>query len=133
MAHLAYAVGAGANDAGPTGRCPDSHPVVVPQVMYEVMWDTRVFNDVDLWPEDGSQPFVYSTGDRTGFSQHGDYIFGWKGDSLQRAMDARCTGDTCSVLEMQSTEEALKCRVPRVVDEEVDGWLQELPGRREIW
>jgi hypothetical protein len=27
------------NDVGPTGKCPESHPVVVPQVMFEVMWD----------------------------------------------------------------------------------------------
>lgn len=31
--------------------------------MYEIIWDTREFNDPDLWPEDGSQPFVYSMGD----------------------------------------------------------------------
>ena len=30
--------------------------------MYEVMWDTRPFNDKSLWPETG-QPLVYSTGD----------------------------------------------------------------------
>jgi len=37
--HLAYATGSKANDVGPTGTCPASHPVVIPQVMYEVMWD----------------------------------------------------------------------------------------------
>lgn len=37
--HVTYAAGAGANDVGPTGTCPASHPVVIPQVMYEVMWD----------------------------------------------------------------------------------------------
>ena len=42
---------------------PASHPVRLPQLMYEVIWDTRQFNDPDLWPEDGSQPFVYSMGD----------------------------------------------------------------------
>jgi hypothetical protein len=31
--------------------------------MYEVMWDTTPFNDAALWPDDGSQPFVYSMGD----------------------------------------------------------------------
>ncbi len=31
--------------------------------MLEVVWDTPSFNDKDLWPEDGSQPFVLSTGD----------------------------------------------------------------------
>jgi hypothetical protein len=52
---------------------------------------------------------------------HGDYVFGWKDDSLQRAMDARCTGDVCSVLSSQTTEEAVRCTVPRTVDEDVDG------------
>jgi hypothetical protein len=58
---------------------------------------------------------------RHGFSQHGDYVFGWKDDSLQRAMNARCTGDACSVLAMQTTEEAMKCTIPRTVDENIDG------------
>lgn len=31
--------------------------------MYEVMWDTREFNDPNLWPVDGSNPFLYSMGD----------------------------------------------------------------------
>ena len=44
--------------------CPASHPVKVPQVMLETVWDTRPFNDKSLWPEDGSQPFVWSYGDR---------------------------------------------------------------------
>ena len=64
QSHVAYANGAGDYDVGPTGTCPESHPVAIPQVMYEVMWDTRAFNDESLWPEDGSQPFVLSTGDR---------------------------------------------------------------------
>ncbi|KAF1836477.1 hypothetical protein BDW02DRAFT_567068 [Decorospora gaudefroyi] len=87
MSHVAYATGAAETDVGPTGTCPESHPVVIPQVMYEVMWDvsisvflrifllfevlanpggtsqTRPFNDPEIWPEDGSQPFVLSTGD----------------------------------------------------------------------
>jgi hypothetical protein len=89
---------------------------------------TRLFNDPSIWPEDGSQPFVLSTGDASGFSQHGDYVFGWKADALQRAMDARCTGDACAVLDSQTTEMAMGCTVPRTVVEEVDGWIDELPG-----
>jgi hypothetical protein len=37
--HVAYGVGSATNDVGPTGTCPTTHPVVIPQVMYEVMWD----------------------------------------------------------------------------------------------
>ncbi|KAK4233750.1 hypothetical protein C8A03DRAFT_38523 [Achaetomium macrosporum] len=111
------------------GVCPDSHPVRVPQVMYEVIWDTTPFNDPELWPEDrNEQPFVWSTGDEHGFSQHGDYVFGWKGDALQRAMDNRCFGDVCEGLETQTPEKAAECVKSRTVEEEIDGWLTELPG-----
>jgi hypothetical protein len=45
------------------GKCPETHPVHLPQLMFEVMFDTRPWNNKDLWPEDGSQPFVFSMGD----------------------------------------------------------------------
>lgn len=45
------------------GKCPDGFPVRLPQLMYEVMWDTRPYNDKELWNEDGSQPFAYAQGD----------------------------------------------------------------------
>ncbi|KAM7185552.1 protein of unknown function (DUF1996) domain containing protein [Naviculisporaceae sp. PSN 640] len=128
--HVAYPVEGNIMTAG-GGKCPDSHPVRIPQVMYEVIWNTTIFNDKDLWPEDGSQPFVWSTGDEHGFSQHGDYVFGWKGDALQRAMtqSAKCFGDVCDgVLERQTDEQAMACTKQRVVDEDVDEWLTQLPG-----
>ncbi|KAK4033798.1 nucleoside diphosphate-linked moiety X motif 17 [Parachaetomium inaequale] len=103
-----------------TGPCPASHPVRLPQLMYEVMWDTREFNNKDIWPETG-QPLVYSMGDATGFGQHGDYVFGWKGDALQRALDARCTGDRCSALKTQTPEEAVACQKQQTVAEETEG------------
>jgi len=58
--HVAYPVNGSFERGSP---CPDSHPVKLPQLFYEVMWDTEQFNDLSLWPEDGSQPFVFSTGD----------------------------------------------------------------------
>ncbi|KAI1340603.1 hypothetical protein F5Y15DRAFT_414926 [Xylariaceae sp. FL0016] len=120
--HVSYPTGGStAMTVGAEGSCPASHPVKIPQVMFEVMWDTRLFNDKDLWPEDGSQPFVWSTNDKNGYTQHGDYVFGWKDDSLQRAMDARCNGAVCGQLKTQSSEAAMKCTKARVVQEDIDG------------
>lgn len=89
--------------------------------MLEVIWDTSGFNDPELWPEDGSQPFVLSTGDTTGYSQHADYVFGWRGNELQRGMEAGCIGANCPGLSVQSVEQAAECAVPRLVDENFDG------------
>ncbi|KAG9233530.1 hypothetical protein BJ875DRAFT_543701 [Amylocarpus encephaloides] len=118
----------------PAGPCPSSHPVRVPQLAYETMWNTTEFNDKSMWPTDGSQPFVWSTGEGRGYSTHADYVFGWKGDSLQRAMDSSCMFQACggprAPLRTQSSSEMNKCAVKNFVAEETDGWLDELPGIR---
>jgi hypothetical protein len=67
----------------------------MPQLAYETLQDTRRFNNKVEWPTDGSQPFVCSTGDGEGYSTHADYVFGWKGDSLQKAMETACMFDAC--------------------------------------
>lgn len=73
---------------------------------------------------------------RHGYSQHGDYVFGWKDDSLQRAMDLRCDGDVCSGLARQDPAEAMKCTKARVTDENIDGCKsiprRHIPGRTQL-
>jgi hypothetical protein len=61
-AHVAYSdeipgLGALAGD-----KCPEGYPVRIPQVMYEVMFDTEIFSDAKDWGN-GTQPLVYSFGD----------------------------------------------------------------------
>jgi len=58
QSHVAYQSGAAlAGD-----KCPASHPVRIPQVMYEVMYDTSEFANPAYY-KNGKQPLVYSFGD----------------------------------------------------------------------
>jgi len=110
------------------GACPSSHPVRMPQLALETMWDTTPFNDRNMWPADGSQPFVWSYGDGKGYGTHADYVFGWKDESLQRAMDH---GSLLSdgALKSQNVAKSNQCTVKPSVREDIDGWLTHLPGQ----
>lgn len=101
----------------PAGACPESHPVRVPQVAYETLWDTTIFNG-----ESGS--FVLSYSDEHGYGTHADYVFGWKGDSLQKAMDSNCMFNACengNPLLSQGVQEMNACGVDTMVEEDLDG------------
>ncbi|PQE15139.1 carbohydrate-binding module family 1 protein [Rutstroemia sp. NJR-2017a BVV2] len=126
--HVAYPSSGTFESNGP---CPATHPVKLPQLFFEVVWDTSKFNDKSLWPTDGSQPFVWSYGDPTGYGTHGDYVFGWKGNTLQTAMDARCNV-ACPQLKSQSLDAANQCAQASRVSEAIDGWLDALPGTNPV-
>ncbi|EGZ73338.1 hypothetical protein NEUTE2DRAFT_61229 [Neurospora tetrasperma FGSC 2509] len=114
----------------PAGPCPASHPVRMPQVAYETLWDTTQFNN--MWPKDGSNPFVLSYGVNKGYGTHADYVFGWKGDSLQKAMDSSCMFNACEngrPLKSQNVQAMNKCAVKNMVNEDLDSWLKVLPGQ----
>jgi len=127
--HVAYPVGGPSSFLMDTGKCPSTHPIRIPQLMLEIVWDTTKFNNKADWPTDGSQPFVFSNGDPTGYGQHGDYVFGWKGDALQRAMDAN--GGFSATLGNQRSQDisvANQCKIAKTVVEDSDGWMTQLPG-----
>ncbi|KAJ3570170.1 hypothetical protein NPX13_g5819 [Xylaria arbuscula] len=109
--------------------CPASHPVRMPQVTYETVWDTTKFNS--MWPSGTPNPFVWSFHGTSGYGTHADYMFGWKGDSLQRAMNkSECFYDGCGSIKKQTMNIANQCTVPDMVGEETDGWLTALPGQQ---
>ncbi|KAL1596425.1 hypothetical protein SLS60_009071 [Paraconiothyrium brasiliense] len=115
-------------------KCPSTHPVRIPQVMYEIMYDTRGAMSDPKYFKDGKQPLVYSFGDTTGYGAHGDYLFGWKGDALQRAMDnlgKGCASEDCTkILKIQAGKDAIACRKEQQAHEDVgnSNWLTEIPG-----
>ncbi|KAK7959055.1 uncharacterized protein PG986_003909 [Apiospora aurea] len=105
------------------GPCPSSHPVRVPQVAYETLWDTAKFNQMP-------GQFVLSFGGK-GYGTHADYLFGWKDDALQKAMDNNCMFQACEngrPLKSQGVQAMNQCQVKSTVAENIDGWLDELPG-----
>jgi hypothetical protein len=120
QSHTAYSSGSGATGGG---TCPSTHPVKLPQVMYELMWDVSQFTNAADFPTDGSNPFIYSM-NLGGAAAHGDYLFGWEGDSLQKAMDNSCNLNTdCpkAGLKAQTSTEYSACTIKQQAPEEVDG------------
>ena len=119
--HVAYGT---SRSPGGGGSCSDSKfPVKLPQIMYEVMWDTSSFiKDANNWPASGD-PYVYSM-NQGGSAAHGDYVFGWKDDSLQKAMDKNCNlNKACPAagLTTQTPEQYSKCTKKQQAPEPVDG------------
>ncbi|EPE26605.1 hypothetical protein GLAREA_02518 [Glarea lozoyensis ATCC 20868] len=125
--HVAYGSGSGANGGG---TCPSKFPVKLPQIMYEVMWDVSSFlADKSAWPTDGSNPFVYSM-NLGGSAAHGDYVFGWKADTLQKAMDNNCNLNVdCpkAGITAQKAAQYNACTINQQAPEPVDGWLAAMP------
>jgi hypothetical protein len=111
---------AGFMNAGP---CPATHPVRMPQLVYETVWDTTKFNS--MWDSTKQlNPYVWSfeASGNGGSGTHADYMFGWKGDSLQKAMDkSECFYDGCGAIKTQQMSVANQCKVKDYVRDNIDG------------
>ncbi len=119
-AHVAYP------DSVITGSCPPGFPTRMPGLMYEIIWNVQAFAGMD-----GS--FVFSNGDDSGHGYHGDFISGWKEETLQEALDT-CTNNSgriqdCPVFTLQSEKEALQCKIPNIPSE-LKGENCVTPGKK---
>jgi Domain of unknown function (DUF1996) len=69
--NMQFPSSAGASAGGMT-NCPAGW-IHTPHIFYEVYWNTPLF--ADRWtPNQGTQPFVLSNGDPTGYSLHADFV-----------------------------------------------------------
>jgi len=120
------------------GVCPKTHPIYLPILFYETIWQTNAFKGVP-----GS--FVFSNGDPTGYGYHADFIAAWD-DGVQEQVrdDTSCTGigtsgvvESCPVFQgkIQTQEEAKSCKITlpdSIADEQTDGFLEALPGKVQV-
>ncbi|PNY25537.1 WSC domain-containing protein 2 [Tolypocladium capitatum] len=122
------------SDAGDgKSDCPKGY-IHVPHLFIEAYWNTPLFKD--RWEQGtGSQPFVLSNGDATGYSLHADFMAGWDEKLLQHIIDTCDAGtsgmDTCPGL-FYGLNEGDQCTIPSPVDEIISGSLGSLPGNNPI-
>ena len=104
-------------------------------MFYEVYWNTPVF--ADMWTQGvGSQPFVLSNGDKTGYSLHADFISGWDVETLQQIIDNCDAGDSgmdkCPGLIGGINDASTSCNIPEAINENIHGVLDALPGNNPV-
>ncbi|KAK2056449.1 hypothetical protein LY76DRAFT_153290 [Colletotrichum caudatum] len=124
--HMAYP------DLVMTGTCPDGFETSVPNLLYEVIWNTAAYKD-------RSGRFVIANGDVQGFGYHGDFMAGWDENFLQSAINT-CTNlsgriEDCPIFDIQDEGAAAQCemKIPNFLStENVTGPDTSLPGNVAI-
>lgn len=133
QSHMAYS-----GDDGNYG-CPDSHPVKLVSLFYEVMWGIDYWSG--SWWNGTAPPFVFAQGDPTGLGSHGDFMSGWDADFLQTAVDT-CNNNSgriedCAVFDI-NYDAAGSCawEGTLMTTEDVNGahgGLEALPGCNPVY
>ncbi|KAL7277062.1 hypothetical protein ACG7TL_008907 [Trametes sanguinea] len=128
--HVAYPI-----QAFNGGDCPDTHPVHLMSLFYEM---GVAVNQFDFH---GNGTWVLANGDTTGFGLHADFQNGWDVDLLQQAID-QCSGQSgnladCAPLAAASDPEAAAACVFQgdLVDEPtgVTAPITALPGCNPVF
>ncbi|KAJ5118467.1 hypothetical protein N7448_010174 [Penicillium atrosanguineum] len=114
---------------GGKANCPEGW-THLPHIFYEVYWNTPLF--AEMWEQgQGSQPFILASGDRTGYSLHGDFIAGWDVDVLQKIIENCDAGDSgmdkCADAGTINNS-ADSCNIANLIPEKISGVLDKLPG-----
>ncbi|TBU27996.1 WSC-domain-containing protein [Dichomitus squalens] len=128
--HLAYPI-----QNYNSGDCPDSHPVHLVSLFYEMLVS------VDQYSYWGPGTWVLANGDTTGYGHHGDFQNGWDIDLLQEAIDT-CTAANGNVMDCpplaavfdQASADACTLETD-IVDENIglDSPITQLPGCNPFW
>lgn len=70
--HMTSPVNVKANN---TGNCPASHPVALPQIAYQILYQVKVTGETKYWRLSSDN---YDLTKPAGYSGHGDYFMAWK-------------------------------------------------------
>lgn len=70
--HMTNPVNVKANN---TGNCPATHPVALPQIAYQILYQVKVTGETKYWRLSSD---AYDNTKPAGFSGHGDYFMAWK-------------------------------------------------------
>lgn len=117
------------------GDCPDSHPVQLVSLFYEMLVP------VDRFDYTGPATWVLANGDTTGYGHHGDFQNGWDVDLLQDAID-NCPNANGNVMNCpplarifdQASADA--CVLETQIVDEPAGFtspITTLPGCNPLW
>lgn len=124
--HVVYPMG----DNADNGDCPSSHPVRLPTLFYEFIWDVS-------GQTNANSTWVFSNGDSIGYSMHADFIAAWNETILQDAID-QCAGnlfnnlESCPPLNLTLNRKASDaCTATSTAA--TSGSLAALPGCNMIW
>jgi hypothetical protein len=116
------------------GNCPAGF-VHLPHLFYEVYWNTPLF--ASRWTQgQGTQPFVLSNGDPTGYGLHGDFLAGWDTATLTQIINNCNAGDSgmdkCPGLIGGLNDPSTSCNEASPIDEVISGTLSKLPGNNPV-